>query len=358
VVRNIQVLRCFAALAVVVRHMLMWLHAYLPFGMLWVGRAGVDVFFVISGFIMFYTNPTGQRTSVEFWTGRLIRIAPLYWIAMLPVIVLFFAGLPDGGVSQLTPEAIVQDFLFIPHVRGDGDVHPLLNVGWTLTYEMFFYLLFGLTFVLRSQIRSLVVLSAVFLGAWLLSLLDPKLPYALQWYAQPITLEFAGGGLLALLYNRLARLPKDPVRYAGFALMGLGLLALFIGAMIGGEPMGEPTAFRTLLYGPPAMAIVAGALMLETSGVVFRSNSLLLLGDASYSIYLVHTLVLVYAAQIYAAWFTHSAIVSAVIGSLAVIIAIAAGLLAHVLIEKPLTARLKSALAQGRRPAASSIPAE
>lgn len=354
-VRNIQALRCLAAMAVVIRHAVMWFHIYPPLGLGWVGRSGVDIFFVISGFIMFHTNRNGGRTAPEFWTDRVIRIAPPYWIAMLPVIALFFAGLPDGDVSQLTPQAIGLDVLFIPHVRGDGDGHPLLNVGWTLTYEMLFYALFGLTFFLRSQVKSLLALTAIFLGGWLVSMFDPRLPFALQWWTQPITLEFAGGGLLALLYRGPTRLPENLARPAAFALMALGVVGLLVGANIGGEPMGEPTALRTLLYGPPALAIVAGALMLERRGLIVQSRGVLLLGDASYSIYLVHTLVLVYAMEMYSAWLPRSLPMTALVSAIAVCLAALAGVLAHLWIEKPLTQWLKAAIGKGKQRAPAML---
>jgi exopolysaccharide production protein ExoZ len=320
----------------------MWLQAYPPFGTLWVGRAGVDVFFVISGFIMFHTTRNLDRTTLQFWTDRIIRIGPVYWIATLPVIVLFLLGLPDGGVVAVTPEAVLQDVLFIPHIRGDGDVHPLLNVGWTLTYEMFFYALFGATFFLRSQVKSLIALTSLFIGGYVLELLFPSLPHALAWYFQPITLEFAAGGLLALLYRRAQSLPKTIAQIAGLAMMVGGVIALFVAAAWGGEPMGEPTAFRTLMYGPPAVAIVGGALLLEKAGFVFSSRTLLRLGDASYSIYLAHTLVLVYVALAYKTWFLDSKGATAIAAVLAIALATLVGLLMHHRLEKPLTAWLKT----------------
>jgi peptidoglycan/LPS O-acetylase OafA/YrhL len=74
----------------------MWFGLHAGHGLEWVGRSGVDVFFLISGFIMFHTNATRVRGAVEFWLDRIARIAPLYWVAMIPVILLFDAGRPQA----------------------------------------------------------------------------------------------------------------------------------------------------------------------------------------------------------------------------------------------------------------------
>ena len=297
-VQNIQVLRCFAALAVVVRHLLMWFGTDPGFGLLYVGRAGVDVFFVISGFIMFHTTQNQDRTTAQFWTDRVIRVAPLYWFMTLLIVALFVMGLPAGDMTRLDGNDVPLALAFIPNLRGDGDWNPILAPGWTLIFEMYFYALFGLTFFLRSQVKQLIVLTVFFIAVWLFST-KIWVNFTIYRWFQPITLEFAAGGLLAILLRRPLLLPAAKARICGYALLVIGVIGCFAAAWAKGADTAEPTAIRALLYGPPSVMIVAGALMLEKSGVVWRSRTLLLLGAASYSIYLGHMLVIQYASIVW-----------------------------------------------------------
>jgi peptidoglycan/LPS O-acetylase OafA/YrhL len=294
-VSNIQVLRAFAALAVTWRHMLMWFETDPGYGLLHVGRAGVDVFFVISGFIMFHTTQNNDRTTVQFWTDRVVRIAPLYWLMTLLVVALYVLGLPAGDAKQIDLNDVLLALLFIPNLRGDGDWNPILSTGWTLIFEMYFYALFGLTFFLRSQVKALALLTAFFVVYYAVGSLV-ALPYTFFRWSQPITLEFAAGGLLALLHRRPLDLPRVPAKAAGYGLVAAGVIAFFIVAYIFTDQTAEPTGIRTLINGPPAVMVVAGALLLEKSGIVWNSRTLLLLGAASYSIYLAHLPVLQYAS--------------------------------------------------------------
>ena len=219
----------------------------------------------------------------------------MYWLATFAVIVLFWLNLEPIGVRAIGGEDIVEDMLFLPHYRADGDLYPILDVGWTLNYEMYFYALFGLTCFLRSQVLALTALTGWFLIGGLIRTLGPQLPHALDFYFEPITLEFAAGGLLALLYRReLPAAAAPSMRYLGFALLVGGIVAMLGDAVLWGEYVNWNVTLRTMAFGGPAVMIVAGALLLERVGVVWRSPTLLLLGAASYSIYLIYQLALQY----------------------------------------------------------------
>jgi exopolysaccharide production protein ExoZ len=114
-----------------------------------IGAAGVDLFFIISGFIIVYASeplfgkPAGPQV---FFLRRLIRIAPLYWTVTAFFIVLFLAS-PNGfaatiAASNTSIGAIIASFMFLPFARPDGTMFPLHSVGWTLNYEVFFYVIF------------------------------------------------------------------------------------------------------------------------------------------------------------------------------------------------------------------------
>lgn len=336
---NIQVLRAVAALAVVAHHVLAELQARFglgSFGLLdSVGRAGVDLFFVISGFIMFHATHGTQQTPVRFWTNRVVRIAPLYWMATLLVAALWLAGLSPFGVGKLDGQDVLASLAFIPDVRADGSAYPVLAVGWTLVYEMYFYVLFGLCLLLRSQAMSLGVLAAFFLASWfaLIQMSDPS--HMLAVYLQPITLEFVAGGALALAWRRLPETLPTAARAWGYGLVGVGVIALGPAAAYFGEAINTDGALRLAVYGATATLVVAGALVLERAGAVSCNPRLLLLGAASYAIYLIHPLGVQYAV---------AAVAGAgpvLAGVVAVAMSITLGIALHLRIEAPLLVRLR-----------------
>jgi len=153
VIVNIQVLRAVAALMVVCDHILFdWHHSHGNTFPHWfnttVGSAGVDLFFVISGFIMFETTRGRDTSPVSFLAKRLIRIAPLYWL----LVIVLAAKSYEHNPSHFDWEWLVQSLLFLPHVEGDmagarfpSAYFPILFVGWTLIFEMFFYAIFEST---------------------------------------------------------------------------------------------------------------------------------------------------------------------------------------------------------------------
>lgn len=344
-VNNIQVLRCLAALIVVWHHLQTQLHLQMGMPLLgFHGRAGVDIFFVISGFIMFHTTRHGGRSVYRFWTDRALRIAPLYWLATMAVAVLVVMGLHPAGVMKISAEDIVADLLFLPDIRADGDFYPIIDVGWTLIFEMYFYGLFGLTFFLRSQVAALAALSAYFVMTWMILRLAPDLPYPMQFYFRPITLEFVAGGVLALLYHQ----PLSPGRWAGavgWGLVGAGVVALAVAGQLLGHRMNEDFALRMIAFGGPAVALVGGALLLERAGVVARSRFVLLLGAASYAIYLCHQLVVeVVVWVVNKAAPAGSVVELTIAAACAFTLAVVVGVILHKRVELPLTARLKQAV--------------
>ena len=142
----LQILRAVAAVAVVLVHAGIDLSYFGHTNVTWTtrGNAGVDLFFVVSGFVMVYiASPQfGKREApVQFFVRRLIRIVPLYWLLTTGYI-----------VAKSYPLAyIAASYLFIPAARPNGVLQPVILQGWTLTYEMFFYLLFAIAILLRRR---------------------------------------------------------------------------------------------------------------------------------------------------------------------------------------------------------------
>ncbi|SIP93201.1 MULTISPECIES: acyltransferase [unclassified Bosea (in: a-proteobacteria)] len=285
--QNIQALRAVAALMVVLAHAGHETEALGPkvgravvdLSMLQLG-AGVDIFFVISGFIMVYTSAGlyGQPGAPrQFLLRRFIRIAPLYWL----LTTLLLAGALVAPQLLNVPigdwQHVLSSYLFIPSLRG-GEIRPVMALGWTLNLEMFFYLLFAATLVLplRSGITALALILS---GLALCGALFQPAQVQLAFWTQGIILEFLFGCLLALAYRRGARL-KGP---AAALAVAVGLAAMVRLPGLDDAP-GWPPVLR---WGVPALLVVAGAALY--GGKAPRIALLLAgLGDASYSLYLVH----------------------------------------------------------------------
>jgi exopolysaccharide production protein ExoZ len=272
---SIQYLRGLAALAVVLFHAFQWTGAGFD-----IGAAGVDVFFVISGFVMWITTQGRPAAPGGFLWRRFVRVAPAYWIATLALALL--AALWPRLLPQvrLQPSHLALSLLFIPHLDPDGLPFPLLPPGWTLVYEAVFYLVFAASLAAPIRARFGLVIG----GLTALALLGFVLHPLYELFANPSLLEFAAGVWLGKAYAE-RRLPG---RGIGWLLLAAGL-----GAFVALRLLGlHSDMWRNLIWGVPALAIVAGAVTLEANGGVRSSPPLKQLGDASYSIYLAHWVVI------------------------------------------------------------------
>ncbi|WP_413710121.1 acyltransferase family protein [Rhizobium sp. Rhizsp82] len=311
---GIQYLRAFAALAVVVFHA-----AERTGGHFAIGAAGVDVFFVISGFIMWVISDRRPVTPQRFLLDRLKRIAPSYWLVTGIMVAGAIAGLFPN--LQLSAGHLLGSLFFIP-VRSPstGEIWPVLVQGWTLNFEMFFYVLFaGALFLPRAwRLLFLSVVFGLFFAAGLIW--DPQ-SAALATYTRPIILEFLGGVFIAELWLRR----KVAGTSLGLACVGAALCGFAAIYLMGAE-------FDEFICGPLAMALVFGMVSLETGGSIGRVPVLTYLGDASYSIYLWHTLTISVAVK--------AAEILGLDGGLTLLGAIVGGTItgvaAYELIEKPL----------------------
>lgn len=265
--RSIQTLRLVTALAVVAFHASG--ARFVP------GAAGIDIFFVISGFVM------GAAATAEsprlFLVKRFARIVPLYWAATLTLCALAAFGLAPR--TSYDAERLWKSLAFLPYRGTEGDMVPLLVQGWTLNYEVVFYLVFALGLALRAPIRvTVALLLALALGGLLGA---PNLA-PLEVWTSPILLEFAAGLALATVVK-----PKGA--RIGCAMLTLGgAVFVYIGWFSAFDP-----PFRLLSAGLPSLLIVCGALAIERAGAwprVFRWIEPG--GQAAYALYLLHGFVI------------------------------------------------------------------
>jgi exopolysaccharide production protein ExoZ len=293
----LQVLRAVAALLVVYAHSIDMVEAYrLPkqisfYDLENFGACGVDIFFAISGFILstviLRTRPETPRVALDFLSRRYIRIFPIYWI--LSILPLLFAA----KHHSLTSTRVLNSYLLLPSFHHSIQ-EPLISVGWTLIFEMFFYyvlsfnLLFGKTAVIPRAIFSILLLVGI--GA----ITGFERPILIL-IANPMNVEFVLGCCIAVLHARFGSRPA-----LGTVLIAIGSLALGMTIIFGYGRIddvnlilnGHASWYRVARWGLASAAI--------TAGFVFRPGEIrsafgklwVYLGDASYSIYLTSVITL------------------------------------------------------------------
>lgn len=319
---SIQWLRAIAALGVALFHLSVAEQAYSPYRTLSFmnpsGQYGVDLFFVISGFVITYTSwhKIGQRRALKSYLWqRFSRIYPLYWI-MTAILIIWFT---------LTGSAKNLDILASLLLIGEGK-NLFLGAAWTLVFEQYFYLVFGLLFIIGRHAFFL------FIGAWAFMAFSSHAPVI----SSPLVFEFLGGTLIAWWYLHF------PIsRRVAAILLGIGIsyvLAVYIPpAPRYFEDALEPS-YRVMIACFPMMCLVMACLGIEKLFCVNNSFARVmnLLGNASYAIYLSHMLTIGIMRRI-TAMLLPAGEVWHVIGLVVTTGAIlVAGILCHFLVEKPM----------------------
>lgn len=347
---SVQILRALAALSVTVGHGLAFIGMpleklgrpsdwsyLLPWG------AGVDLFFVISGFIMVYSSERlfGQSGGGSaFAWRRVTRIAPLYWAATCVILLrhaLWRKPMPDlaGAITS---------FLFIPYdTFQTGAPRPFYELGWTLNYEMFFYAVFAV-FIAFSRERAVAGTAAALAVMVTLGATFQFTNPILSVWSQPIVFEFIFGMGLALLARRGVSLP-DGARYGLFAIGAAALLVDFLDSPGHPHDWMTPNDFaRVFAWGLPAALILAGAVLkkndLSNPGLIARAGAAV--GDASYALYLCHPMVM---SAFAAGWFLIGAdrhLPPRVGVAIVVALSVVAALLVYRWFERPVTDFLQS----------------
>ena len=300
------------------------------------GNSGVDIFFVISGFIMVVTTSGARISPLEFMRRRIIRVVPLYWLLTLAMVGVALVAPSLFRTLIVAPATLIESLLFIPHYSNSFPTMawPLLVPGWTLNYEMFFYLVFALSLALPMRWRPPVLL-AVFGGLVSSGIVFAPLkgaPAAV--YTSLIMLEFVVGAFIGTWWLRHR---TEPPRALSIACMVVGFAMLLMRDT-------PPLVTFTQIIG--ASLLVFGALNAAFSN--WQVPLLRALGDSSYSLYLTHIFTL---GALRTAWphlAGHSTGLPSIYGFMAVSMVVCGlvGYAAWKWIETPLTHRLQ---AVGRR---------
>jgi exopolysaccharide production protein ExoZ len=326
-IKNIQALRAVAALLVVFVHVEVLLHTL---GLAPFGYGGVDVFFVISGLVMVRTTHGRDTTPFAFAKNRIARIVPIYWLMTLAVFAVAMAAPSLLQSTTADPVLLLKSLFFIPFEKPNGLVQPVLFVGWTLNYEMFFYALFALGLAFPRYLVGLAVTAVAIVGLVIAgAVLEPQGTLA-RFYTSPLMLEFVLGMGLGLIVDRI------PVVRAKLAkVAALMLLVACLGAVVI-APLLLPSWPNLVTVGFPATLLVLAALALERWGWRIENPLWMALGDASYVLYLCHPFV-TQAVQKFAMKLEPQGVVSVGLIGLTLILVCLLALAVHRWVEKPIS---------------------
>lgn len=340
--QTLQAGRGIAALLVVLFHLngSIWGQAkYFPHEFaapLGFGNAGVQFFFVLSGFIIFYAHrrDLGHPSALNSYLfKRVTRIYPAYWVVLLAWIPLFELLHGQGqGVSHTALQIVTSIFL-LPHPQD-----PILQVAWTLRHEAMFYALFAFCIAnIRLGVMLMIVWQAACIGALVLGL-----------DRFPLSFLLSANNILFLMGIAVAFFTvKCSVRYPWLLLI-CGVAAFFatgFAVVLGKLP--EARSIHVLMFGTASAIAIAGLAGLELSQKIAVPWVLRHLGDASYAIYLVHFPVLAGTAKLVFLLGLNRHVAEPLLFPIIAAIAVGAGSMFHLLVERPLLNRWRSA----RKPA-------
>lgn len=327
--QSIQILRALAALLVVFAHFEYMKPA--------VGGFGVDIFFIISGFIMTYIV---NKSTDSFLYRRVIRIVPLYYAMTFLTVGLYLAKPSWFRNVILTPTALAKSMLFIPyHIKNSG---PILTLGWTLNYEMFFYVSIAFFVSILGGKKGII---ACFIGLSIFVLTSQFVvweSYVVRFWGSTMVMEFIGGGILYYLWKHRLLHASQSLKNV-LILLGFGALVFLLYA----EYSYGLSHQRFLLFGGPSLLVASGFLSLENR-INPRNkihSAMVLLGDSSYAMYLVHPFVIyAFLRLAYSRLSLHGPVYDFLGLAVSIILVCLLSVAVHKWFEKPMISVLKSML--------------
>lgn len=334
---SLQVLRALAAVAVVFYHIGFDFGYKLEdgpepfFGAFSWGWAGVDLFFVLSGFVIMQAHMAdlGRPAQlVRYVKRRVARIYPIYWV------VLIFGILVDWRDPLERPGLVefVRGFFLLPQADAFSSSR-LLGISWTLTFEMLFYVLFALAIVGGRWVGLAIigVFGSISLVRNVGLFTVPEDEVILSLLTHEVILEF-GFGIAVAWWCARREVPRPKL----LLLFGV-VTAVVSGVLVAAELVDEGD--RVVAFGIPALAIVAGAVGIERRTPLRVPRWLVHLGDASYVTYLTHGAaigVVISVSSKFPVLREPSVLGRNLLGVLCAIVAVAGGVVAHVVVEKPI----------------------
>tara|TARA_Y100000816_G_C26066756_1_gene560679 strand:+ start:213 stop:1208 length:996 start_codon:yes stop_codon:yes gene_type:complete len=272
---SIQILRFIAASLVVLNHSLGEL-SYKPFGAI-----GVDIFFVISGFIMSYIT---EKNSKYFLLRRFFRIVPMYWLFTILLVFITIVTPDLLRSSRFDLSHALYSLFFIPYWTDTTAFSPILKLGWTLNFEMFFYFIFFFSMKINKKYREMISSFFLIFIYFFLTNLNLDKTLFLSFYADTIIFEFIFGMFLAVAYRRYSTI------FSSFNKSSSALIFLFSLTLL------YSTSFFTIFddyrfiaWGIPSLLCVLSFLICEKYILDTNLKKFAVIGgDISYPLYLIH----------------------------------------------------------------------
>ncbi|MFN3721000.1 MAG: acyltransferase family protein [Rhizobium rhizophilum] len=345
---QLQYIRAIAALLVVYFHAILQLEKLNPDAWITVylfGKSGVDLFFVLSGFVMWITTADKAQAVTDFWWKRIRRVVPLYWAVTLAAAMVALVLPQILKSTQFDVPHILASLAFLPWLNPSDPagemIAPLIVPGWTLNYEMYFYLLFGLCLLVPVRHR-IAAITALIGSVFLVANLAPE-STAARFYGDTVIFEFVAGVMLGRVYKAGISFSAPVVAVA----LVLGFAVLVFNDYRGFELP------RLITIGVPAAVIIFFATAIRIPDLK-AWRWLRLLGDASYSIYLTHIFTLAGSRMIYP-WVIGTLQSDTLFVILMMAMSTAVGLASYTLFEVPVGRYLSTANPPGSgRPAKPS----
>lgn len=323
---SIQALRGIAALFVVVSHL----------SFIGIGAFGVDIFFCISGFIMMYVT---SKNSEHFLTKRLIRIVPLYYMITIftYVLLLVFPSMFMTTTAEFS--YLIKSFFFIPYEIGDV-IQPIVRVGWTINYEMFFYILFFISMKISKKYRG-IICSCLLIVLSILGELFVLSTTFLTFYCSELLIEFVLGIFSFYLCEKIFVFLKDKEKKSfSIFLFLMCLVVIFAGFWLfisENNNIVVPHFSRVINWGIPAFMIFIAIFII---GCIFTVPKWLsFLGDISFSLYLLHYYPITFISRIAQKY--DSILLKIVLSIVGIALVICISTISYYFIEKKLSSYLR-----------------
>ena len=278
------------------------------------GSYGVYFFFVLSGFIIMWAHQDDIGISSRvgpYFAKRIIRIYPPYWIASTVLLIISLAIHTSASHVAQSGIALAESFVLFGR-----DAISILPVGWTLFHEVLFYCVFS-TLIIQRKVGIVIV------SIWFC--LCTLLYFQHFYWTSYINLEFLAGMSPSWLI-------KNKTIPAPWLMMISGAILFLVGALLTSDER-----YLTILYGIASLLLLIGGIQLERSGAIRIPSAMTFLGNASYSVYLVHFALISAGAKI----LMLNDVGALTAGPVLVAIGIGGGVVFHLLIEKPLSAALR-----------------
>ena len=347
-INSIQFLRGVAALMVLFFHAQTMVYEKIGYQVAFTntGAAGVDLFFVISGFVIYLVFAKDIYSAPMFFAKRIVRVGPPYWLYTTITLAILLLMPNAFKTKTFDLGEVVSSYLFLLSQQPVGGVGTLLGVGWTIAFEMYFYLLFFIAMIAAPKKPLTFFASFIVIGAMASTFIPERAvpPFTLV-ALSALPLEFLGGCLVARAYLNGARIP---------GIMAVPLIALGFAVMIYGG-IAERIAYdrdpwRVLFWGVPALLIVSSLVSIDAQKPIRFPKYTLILGGASYSLYLSHQFVLAAIGKSASVLRLKQVVSSEILVIFSMTLAIGVALLSYYFFERPVTNVLNRALEGNHAP--------